>query len=134
MKNQIRFTTVALSLFLSSSIWAQKSPIIITTKSPEASTSTAKEPSFVGNQIAFDDSKNQVIFKEKAGFKTDKVEIQNAEAVIFDKKEMTFKVINAEKIFTSVKIKNLKTTDKTKVGVTYKLNDDTIYITELVIE
>lgn len=134
MKNKICFTTVALSLFLLNSIWGQTSPIIITTKSPETTASTAKEPSFVGNQIAFDDSKNQVIFKEKAGFKTDKVEIQNAEAVIFDKKEMTFKVINAEKIFTSVKIKNLKTTDKSKVGVTYKLNDDTIYITELVIE
>ncbi len=134
MKNQIRFTTVVLSLFLSSSIWAQKSPIIITTKSPESIAPTTKEPSFVGNQIAFDDAKNQVIFKENAGFKTDKVEVQNAEAVIFDKKEMTFRVINAEKIFTSIKIKNLKTTDKTKVGVAYKLNDDTLYITELVNE
>ena len=134
MKNQIRIATVAMSLFLSSTVLGQKNPIIITTKSPEATAPSLKEPSFVGNQIAFDDSKNQVIFKEKAGFKTDKVEIQNAEAVIFDKKEMTFKVINAEKIFTSVKIINLKTTDKTKVGVTYKLNDDTIYITELVSE
>ena len=134
MKIQIHIATLALGLFLSSPVWGQKSPIIITTKSPEATAPTTKEPSFVGNQIAFDDSKNQVIFKENAGFKTDKVEVQNAEAVIFDKKEMTFKVINAEKIFTSVKIKNLKTTDKTKVGVTYKLNDDTIYITELVSE
>ena len=134
MKIQIHFATLACGLFLSSPVWGQKSPIIITTKSPESAASTTKEPSFVGNQIAFDDSKNQVIFKEKAGFKTDKVEVQNAEAVIFDKKEMTFKVVNAEKIFTSIKIKNLKTTDKSKVGVTYKLNDDTLYITELVSE
>ena len=134
MKNQIHIATLACALFLTSPVWGQKSPIIITTKSPEATALAVKEPSFVGNQIAFDDSKNQVIFKEKAGFKTDKVEIQNADAVIFDKKEMTFKVINAEKIFTNIKVKNLKTTDKTKVCVAYKLNDDTLYITELVNE
>ncbi|KAI9549861.1 hypothetical protein GHT06_007220 [Daphnia sinensis] len=110
---------------------AQKTPIIVSMKSIET-TATPKEPNFVGSQIAFDDAKNQVIFKEKAGFKTDKIEVVNAASVIFDRKEMTFKVIDAEKIFTNMKIVKTKTTDKTKVCVDYKLNDDTIYITEFV--
>lgn len=131
MKIYIPALTCALYVLLSTPLISQNSPIIIGSKSMEVDGVTSKEPSFVGKEIAFDDAKNQVIFKDGAGFKTDKVEIQNAEAVIFDKKEMTFKVLKPEKIFTSIKIINLKTIDKTKVGVYYKLNDDTLYITEL---
>jgi hypothetical protein len=121
----------SLSLSVATTINGQITPIIITTKAAEPNANTKPvEPNFVGNQIAFDDVLNQVTFKEKAGFKTDKIEVVNAEAVIFNKKDMTFKVYNAEKIFTGIKVIRNKTSDKTKACVEYKLNDDTLYITE----
>ena len=123
---------ITMGLLMSTSVLGQKQPTIISPKSVETTTPKMKEPNFVGNQISFDNAKNQVIFKENAGFKTDKLEIQNAETVIFDKKEMTFQVINAEKVITNLKITKLKTTDTSKAGIAYKLNDDTVYITELV--
>jgi hypothetical protein len=120
-----------LSLSVATTVKSQNTPVIITTKAVEPNVNTKPvEPNFVGNQIAFDDVLNQVTFKEKAGFKTDKIEVVNAESVIFNKKDMTFKVFNAEKIFTSIKVIRNKTTDKTKACVEYKLNDDTLYITE----
>jgi hypothetical protein len=109
MKFSFSIVIAFIVSFNATSILAQKQPVIISPKSVETTISTAKEPNFIGNQISFDNEKNQVIFKENAGFKTDKLEIQNAETVIFDKKEMTFKVINAEKIFTNLKIIKLKT-------------------------
>ena len=123
---------VTMGLFISTTVVGQKQPTIISPKSVETTTPKMKEPNFVGNQISFDNEKNQVIFKDNAGFKTDKLEIQNAETVIFDKKEMTFKVINAEKLITNLKITKSKTTDSSKAGIAYKLNDDTVYLTELV--
>ena len=132
MKFNFMAVAVTMGLFISTTALGQKQPMIISPKSVETPTTPLKEPKFVGNQISFNNEKNQVIFKENAGFKTDKLEIQNAESVIFDKKEMTFKVINAEKIFTNLKITKSKTTDTSKAGIEYKLNDDTVYITELV--
>lgn len=130
MKFSFKAATLFIGLFTGLSAWGQKQPIIISPKSIDRTVSSMKEPKFVGNQISFD--ANNVIFKENAGFKTDKVEIENAESVIFDKKEMTFRVVNAEKIITNLKVLKNNTTDSTKAGVHYKLNDDTIYITELV--
>jgi hypothetical protein len=131
MKLNHKALVIALSLSVATTVKSQNTPIIISPKAADANTnSKLVEPNFVGNQIAFDDVLNQVTFKEKAGFKTDKIEVVNAESVIFNKKDMTFKVYNAEKIFTSIKIVRIKTADKTKACVEYKLNDDTLYITE----
>jgi hypothetical protein len=131
MKLNHKALVIALSLSVATTVKSQNTPIIISPKAAETNTnSKLVEPNFVGNQIAFDDVLNQVTFKEKAGFKTDKIEVVNAESVIFNKKDMTFKVYNAEKIFTSIKIVRIKTADKTKACVEYKLNDDTLYITE----
>ena len=120
-------TCIAFSTFVS----AQKNPVIVTYKAVEKVTKPA-EPSFSGDQISFEN--NNVIFKEKAGFKTEKIEVQNAEKVIFDKSTLIFHVINAEKIFTSIKIQKQKTNDPQKAGIQYKLNDDVIYITEYIDE
>lgn len=132
MKSNFIVMAFSICSLLATAVRGQKQPMIISPKSVEATSPKMKEPNFVGNQISFDNAKNQVIFKENAGFKTDKLEIQNAETVIFDKKEMTFRVIKAEKIFTNLKITKLRTTDSSKAGIEYKLNDDTVYITELV--
>lgn len=129
------YTTLAtlFLLFFSTFLKAQKSPIIVSMKAVETSDKQpTSQPNFTGNLCAINTALSQVTWIENAGFKTDKVEVVNAESVIVNEKEQSVKVIGAEKIFTNLKIVKNKTSDKTKVCVDYKLNDDTIYITELI--